>query len=582
MAFKKSASDSATVHEIFQGEVLYRSPLFQRHYVWSKEQLDTLWADIDTVLEESSSSRFLGALVLKPYQDRTATKPQAFWIIDGQQRLTTFYLLIVACAYRAEVLGNSDLARDYVTAYLLHNQSSVRGEPKLVPTIPDLGQFREILRFIASHNPKPIGGEFGKNKGDLVDAFLKHLEEIEKRILVDEEPSVKRLEKLLEDISNRFEFVQINLAEHHDANEVFNRLNTSGQPLDIIDLIRNEVFSLLSDDVSEAESIYDGHWIEFEKSFDLSDDEKKNAAIRNGYFFPFALIRDSSTKKAEVFAKLSLQWKTQVKSMEARSAAKAIIDGLREYVPAYLALSSGNRLSSVSDEFWETVLRLYRMPAPTTLYPYTMRLLLALRKGDIDETSAAACLEVIESFLVRRSFLGLEPTGLHAVFKDLWKKAGADSEKVKRFVQTTTIEFPDDDRFIERIKSTDLYHRKLCIYVLEEYERSFTRGDVLKSFPPITVDHVMPQSRSGEWLNVVSEEEHEQYLHTWANLVPLSNKANSEKGSKSWVEVKQKLQHETVFATTKSLIASHDEWGIDEIASRAEVLANWAVKRWPK
>ena len=135
-------------------------------------------------------------------------------------------------------MGNFDLAKDYVSAYLLHNQSSVRGEPKLVPTIPDLGQFREILRFIASHNPKPIGGEFGKNKGDLVDAFLKHLEEIEKRILVDEEPSVKRLEKLLEDISNRFEFVQINLAEHHDANEVFNRLNTSGQPLDIIDLIR--------------------------------------------------------------------------------------------------------------------------------------------------------------------------------------------------------------------------------------------------------------------------------------------------------------------------------------------------------
>ena len=143
-------------------------------------------------------------------------------------------------------------------------------------------------------------------------------------------------------------------------------------------------------------------------------------------------------------------------------------------------------------------------------------------------------------------------------------------------------EFPDDDRFIERIKSSDLYHRKLCVYVLEEYERSFTRGDVLKSFPPITVDHVMPQSRSGEWLNVVSEEEHQQYLHTWANLVPLSDKANSEKGSKSWFEVKQKLQHETVFSTTKSLIANHDEWGIDEIESRADTLANWAVKRWPK
>ncbi len=582
MTFKKTESDSASVHEIFEGEVLYRSPLFQRHYVWGKEQLDALWADIDTVLEESSSSRFLGALVLKPYQDRTATKPQGFWIIDGQQRLTTFYLLFVACAHKAEELGKKDLAADYVYAYLLQKQSRVKGEPKLVPTIPDLGQFKEILKFIENHNPRPIGGEYGQDKGDLVDAFLRNLEEIEKRILVDDEPSIDRLEKLLDDISNKVEFVQINLAEHHDANEVFNRLNTSGQPLDIIDLIRNEVFSLLSDDVKEAESIYNAHWIEFEKSFNISGDEKKDSAIRNGYFFPFALIKDSSTRKAEVFKKLSFQWKSKVKSMEARNAAKTIIDDLREYVPAYLALSSGDRLSNVSDEFWETVLRLYRMPAPSTLYPYAMRLLLALKKGETNETDAKACLGVIESFLVRRAFLGLEPTGLHAVYKDLWKKAGADSQKVKQFVQTNTIEFPDDERFIERIKSSDLYHRKLCVYVLEEYERSFTRGDILISFPPITVDHVMPQSRIDEWLNVVSVEDHERYLHTWANLVPLSTKANSEKGAKSWVEVKQRLQNETVFSTTKALISSNDEWGIDEIEKRAESLGEWAVKRWPK
>lgn len=582
MAFKKSESDSATVHEIFQGEVLYRAPLFQRHYVWAKEQLDALWADIDTVLEESSSSRFLGALVLKPYQDRSASKPQAFWIIDGQQRLTTFYLLIVACAYRAEELGNIDLAKDYANSYLLQTQSKVKGEPKIIPTIPDLGQFKEILKFIESHNPKITGGEFGRDKGNLVDTFYRHVEEIEKRILKDEKPDVSRLEKLMEDISSKIEFVQINLAEHHDANEVFNRLNTSGQPLDIIDLIRNEVFTILSDDVKEAESIYNVHWIEFEKSFDISDDEKKNSAIRNGYFFPFVLIKEPSTKKAEVFKKLSSKWRTEVKSKPAQNAAKAIINDLKEYVPAYLALASGDRLSDVSDGFWERVLRLYRMPAPSTLYPYAMRLLFELKKEEVDEHHAAACLEVIESFLVRRAFLGLEPTGLHAVFKDLWKKTEARPEKVKQFVQTTTIEFPDDERFMERIKNSDLYHRKLCVYVLEEYERSFTRGDILRTFPPITVDHVMPQSRTGEWLNVVSEEDHHRLLHTWANLVPLSEKANSEKGTKSWAQVKQNFKYETVFSTTKMLIDDYDDWGIDDIEKRSEVLAKWAVKRWPK
>ena len=145
------------------------------------------------------------------------------------------------------------------------------------------------------------------------------------------------------------------------------------------------------------------------------------------------------------------------------------------------------------------------MPAPTTLYPYTMRLLLGVLKGEVLESDAKGCLSVIESFLVRRAFLGLEPTGLHAIFKDLWGKAGGDQEEVIKNVQTKTIEFPDDDRFADRIKTSDLYHRKLCKYVLEEYERSFTAGDVLKTFPPITADHLMPQSREGDWISVISE-----------------------------------------------------------------------------
>ena len=96
MPINRTESDAATLHEIFQGEVVYQSPLFQRHFVWGEKQINALWDDIDKVLEESNPSTFLGALVLKAYQTRSGRQPQGFWIIDGQQRLTTFYLFIIA------------------------------------------------------------------------------------------------------------------------------------------------------------------------------------------------------------------------------------------------------------------------------------------------------------------------------------------------------------------------------------------------------------------------------------------------------------------------------------------------------
>ncbi|MBY6096394.1 DUF262 domain-containing protein [Ferrimonas balearica] len=585
MSFKKTDSDSATVHEIFQGEVFYRSPLFQRHYVWGSKELEKLWADIDTVIEESSASRFLGALVLKPYQVRTASKPQSYWIIDGQQRLTTFYLLILACVRRAHELGGSSIADDYVNAYLLQSQSTVKNHTKLLPTIPDLGQFKSILKSINDYHPFAPGGAYGKSHGALVDAFNYHLEEIDKRITVEEEASLDELGNLMSNICSKIEFVQINLADHHDANEVFNRLNDSGQPLEIIDLIRNEVFSLLSDNVDDAEAIYDSHWLDFEKSFDLGDDPdsiKAASDIRNGYFFPFALIQDSKVKKADIFNALSKAWKKSVSKLTPEDGAKKIIDDLQFYVSSYLAIAVANRPKNLSDSLWEKVLRLHRMPAPTTLYPYLMRLLKSVETEEVKDSDAIGCLEVIESFLVRRAFLGLEPTGLHAVFKELWRKAEADSSLVTSNIQTKTIEFPNDSKFVECIREGDLYHRKLCSYVLEEYERSYTKGDVLKTFPKITADHLMPQKRQGDWISVVAQEDHDKYQHTWANLVPLSDKANAEKGTKNWDETCDLLALETVFASTKHVLDNYEEWNLDTILERAEGLSEWAVARWKK
>lgn len=582
---RKADSDAASVSEIFTGEVVYRAPLFQRYYVWDSRQLDALWRDLDTVIEESSSSRFLGAIVLKAFQYRTSSKPAGYWIIDGQQRLTTFYLILLACSYLANKLGHQGIAHDYIRGYILQQQSQVRNETKLIPTLPDLCQFKEVLSYVDEYSPISPGAGHGRAEGPLLDSFIRNLHEIETRITVGGEPSVDLLENFVNTILEKVEFVQIYLAEHHDANEVFNRLNDSGQPLETIDLIRNEVFSLLKSDVKQAQAIYDSHWVDFEKSFDLGDSKelmRRSSKIRNGYFFPFALIKNSSTKSSQVFANLSQEWRGRITGRPAQESARYIIHDLNQYVSPYLAYSAGIRPEGISDKLWQTVSRFNRMAAPSTLLPYTLRVLKGVLEGSVEESEAISCLDLVESFLVRRALVGLEPTGLHAVFKNIWSKAGVDPQGLRAHLQTSTIDFPDDEQFEIGVKFSDLYHRRLCKYILEEYERSFTRGDILESFPPITVDHVMPQSRQGAWVSSVSEDDHKKYVHSWANLVPLSGKANSEKGINSWPRIKEELQNETIFSSTKNLISTNENWGVEQIIARAQHLYDWAVIRWSK
>lgn len=585
MSFKKSRSSAATIDEVFSENNTYMSPLFQRHFVWDDEQLSALWADIDSVLDEETTSRFLGAIVLKPLFDEPAPfRPHEHWIVDGQQRLTTFYTLLIACAYRARTLGAIELADDIVTGYVIHKKKAAKREVKLLPTIPDLRQFREILKFIEEYHPKIPGGTYGKDFGKLADVFIRHCEEIDKRILMDGIPSAELLEKFIETLLVGIEFVVINLAKHHDANEVFNRLNIAGQPLQIIDLIRNEVFSLFASNAAEAESIYENKWILFEESLELpgKENEKLSAALKDSYFFPFTLIHDSTITKARIFNYLSKKWHSEIQSIESMEGkAVHIITELSEFVGPYRSLYVGEKYHSFGDSLWEVILRFYRMPAPSSLYPYAMKLLKSVSSGQAQESDAEACLRTVESFLVRRAFLGLEPTGLHTVFKGLWKKAGADVSLIPENLQTNTIEFPDDDRFKDRILEGDLYHRRLRNYIFLEYERSFKKGDPLPDTADITADHIMPQTRQGEWKQTISEEDHESLLHTWANLVPMSAKANAEKGTSSWAESKEMYKGGSNFKSTKEVALANENWTTKEICARGEKLMQWALTRWP-
>ncbi|CAN7176658.1 DUF262 domain-containing HNH endonuclease family protein [Pseudoxanthomonas sp. LjRoot168] len=571
------AADPVTLHQLFSADNVLRCPLFQRPYVWKKDNILRLWDDIDSVLEGQCDLRFLGALVFDNETASTSSSPGLYWVIDGQQRLTTLYLSLCALALVAREAGASEFSEALAEEYLLSRKSTSRHQPKFAPTLRDTRQFNQVvLGSIGDRAKVSQAKEAGEISGALSEAYELIKKEVRSKCLdADGRVSGELVGKLREVLLEKLEFVEIRLGQKHDANEVFDRLNKEGARLGIVDLVRNEVLKRLKDDAAEAEDIYARRWRPFEESFE-------SAESMEGYFFPHALTRDSGITKSRTFISLAKRWSESYgEAATPADQVASIMEDLREHVDIYRLLREGMDLKVSDPAYGESLASIARMRPPSVVFPYLMSLHSSVVKGETSGHLAARLVRLVETFLVRRAVVGLEPTGLHAVFKGLWGQVGADLGLLRGAIQTKTIKFPSDEEFRIAVESAPMYMRRIRNFVMLELERSFTKGDVLKVFPDMTADHVLPQAASGDWLDKFTTAEMDSLRDTWANLVPLSGKANSEKGRRSWVETRAHLKTEAVFSTTKQLLDRCEDWNAEALRARARELANWALKRWP-
>ena len=360
---------------------------------------------------------------------------------------------------------------------------------------------------------------------------------------------------------------------------MYERLNTAGEPLKVIDLVRNAVFLTLGGDSEAADAIYADHWEPFESELGIEHQDK--------YFHPYALIPQLTIHKG-ICLSISegvLGDRRGYRRVRGASAAEAIVTDLREYLRAFHALVGHSRPPGLTDESWKKITVLHRIDTPNSMYPYLLQLIQSHLQGETSASQLAQAIDIVDSFLTRRTVVGLSSTGVHTEFKDLWRRAAADDVKLMARLQARTIQFPDDDDFATAVREESIYSSSRCRYILTEYERGFTAGDPSEWDPSsVTVDHLMPQSAVDRGWGGVAKADAERLVNTWANLVPLSQKANSEKADRSWDETRKMMLEDsgTVFKSTNQVFNEFAEWNADTIGKRADSLAKWALERWPK
>lgn len=122
------------LHDVFDGSVRYAAPVFQRYYVWGEDQLQALLDDVQTAAEDGI--QFIGAIVVQDFGKKGGNQsPNEYLIIDGQQRLTTIYLLLCGMVWSYLKHGKKDEASTLTQTYLAFSAGKYNGMPKLLPTI---------------------------------------------------------------------------------------------------------------------------------------------------------------------------------------------------------------------------------------------------------------------------------------------------------------------------------------------------------------------------------------------------------------------------------------------------------------
>ncbi len=620
------------IEEILSENRRFMVPLYQRKYQWHDSQIIPFWEDVEAkaieVLEGTIKfQHYMGALILAPIGEgaQIGVTPK-MQVVDGQQRLTTFQLFLVALREVARCYECDEIVK-YVQDYLYNKQKAKDTDRlsrfKLIPTPSDQSIFFSIVEEEHStirnkYHDYYWGGRVPKNTPiralrayeefySLIDHFVKFgsaeisfgdEEGSDLETISDETDTTQaiqsRLEAMLTALLNRMKLVVIILGEDDDAQVIFETLNSKGEPLLAMDLVRNNIFYRAEREQVEVEYLYHELWDPFDHAW--WREPAPNARPRRpriDHFLTHVLAAESGQKISmrELYAEYRA-----FAVPKGRPRFQNVEDELRvleKYSPIYETLEG--RLEKDIDLHW--LGRKLSAWQVTTAYSIAMQ----ISGSDIDSDEKLTLYQLIYSYIVRRALSGLTTKNLNRVFQSIssvFLENGPSIEILQNYFAERngdSTRFPGNNEFRQGIVSKPAYilapqtRIKDVLWEFEEASRSRFAEKTPMPFG-LWTEHILPVSwtedwpfEDGEfvdlWSNDPKVESRNMLLHTLGNLTLLTESLNISAGNKGFLEKRKKLEEHTGLFLNKWFLKI-DSWHEEEIRKRSEALADMAVKIW--
>lgn len=538
----------------------YCIPVFQRDYAWTEEQCTKLFEDI-VMAYKKDRPHFCGSFVYAPLGSKKHI--DSYIIIDGQQRFTTLYILIKALADSAD----DDRDKEALQRYLYNEDKFNRygldekSKLKLKPVKTDNDQLLLLMSGKIEQMDKSRRGIIYHNYMLFMQLIKSFLEESSANSVL-----------MINDGIEKLICADIRLDTDDNAQEIFERINSTGIKLGLADLIRNYI--LMTD--TDQERLYEEYWLTVQN---LLPDK-----LLDNFFIDYLNMKsDGFVKESEAYKSFKQVY------VEGKYDNEKMLQEILHYAKQYYVFCYGS--SDFGAEVNKALAGLRKLKQ-TTVYLFLFRVFDDYENGIINKNELARVLKMLLSYSIRRLVCEIGSNTLRGLYKTLYGRVFEQKENKNTYYdslvsfflqQTSKNTIPSDNEFVTALQEKNLYSKNaLCKYLLCAIEN---QGKETLDTENLSIEHIMPQNKnlSMSWQKMLGENwqsVHEKYLHTLGNLTLTGY--NSELGDKPFEKKKEKLEETiTHIAVLYSDVKDKSEWNSVNMEKRAKRLAEIILKLFP-
>lgn len=529
-------------------------PIYQRNYVWEKKNVEQLLFDIEEMIpfiNNEEEFHFFGSIV---YIDTLHKGSFNEWtIIDGQQRLTTIFLLLQA------------LKNVYPDSYKIISKKYLLNDEDIINTNNELDRYRlkplvsddNVYVKIANNNIE--GMSIDEKTSNVYKAYITIKNQLNNwKDKYDVDTILSALDK--------FRIVWIQLGKNENPQQVFESINSTGVNLTAADLIRN--FVLMNKDDETQTKLYNSYW----KSIEFKYVDTKNL---KEFFRNYVSIKERDTiPDREVYER----FKNEYIKLNAEIEEEAILNNIMDYSKYYYYIK--DKISEDNDI--EIALQDYRNSKsnmPNIVLMETMNMY--FKENSITKNDLINTINLLTSYNIRRNIAGEETKSISNMFGNLlgrilkYFNEGNMSyydcvvRALVNDTRLTTQHMPTDKQIMDEFMKSNLYSRDSVSFVLKKIENNESRIP----YSQLNIEHVMPQTSTPYWeTKVADKDNYDDIVNRIGNLTLVDSKDNSSMSNNNFDSKKSTLEKSKHIKMNEYILAKA-EWNEIEINNRSKELA---------
>lgn len=555
-------------------------PVYQRNYDWTKKQCSQLYEDLLTNIEENrrqpSGSNpinyFFGSIVFV----KDPVKTGELVIIDGQQRITSISLLLLAIRNLLKegvIQSENEKLAMRIWKYLEDEDNNDR--LRLKQDNSDLNAYTDLL----------LGQTEKYRESNIVSNYFYFKNRIKKIVSEDKRASADDFFEAIK----RLEVIPIDITYQDRPQLIFESLNATGLDLSEADKIRNFVLmGLSSPDIQKNYHI--DYWIPIERN--------TNENISTFFRFYLETQEHKFIKETDIYFEFKKHLKKKMPQFNnIDKLYENVLKTIKEYSEIYKNIVN----SCFDNEDIKTRLKFLNQLGLTVIYPFLLTLFWKMKKEIIKEDNVNEILSCLESYLFRRFLCNVSTNALNKIFCVLDADIEKEQEKYSQYSYsdlykyvlkqyTYNKRFPNDDEFKKAIEETDVYRKNSDIkkYMFARLEGSYAHKESLDIIErmesdkdPLTIEHIMPQELTPEWKKYLGD--NCQIIHNERKdtLVNLTLTAYNSKLAQALFDKKKEIYKGSNVQLTRNVGEMYSDWKEEDMKKRLDDLINRCLKCWP-